>query len=213
MDKLQPQIWALYLLIGTTIVATFNAASYLVPNTNYQPDLSLKDFNFIKTSRYSPTDDISGTPTNEGNKTILNNKSNRQLRTVILSPGKDQSTVLNILGEPIWRKPGFWKNSLAWSYQDVVLPGVDIGYIFDSQTGRLRQSEIAFPAEIDFKTIQLFLTLLGNKPVESNLQKQAQAIHSRQIDFYEFRIDNFEGVIRRNKIDRLYIAVWEEDFH
>ena len=56
-------------------------------------------------------------------------------------------------------------------------------------------------------------TLLGNKPVESNLQKQAQAIHSRQIDFYEFRIDNFKGVIRRNKIDRLYIAVWEEDFH
>lgn len=213
MDKLQSQVWALYLLIGTAIVVTFNGVSYLVPNTSYQPDLGLKDFDFIKTSRYSPTEDIRSTPAKGGNKIILNNKSNRQFQRVLFSPGNTKSTILKVLGEPVWKKPGFWENSMAWSYEDVFLPGVDIGYIFDRQTGELRQSEIAFPAETDFKTMQLFLTFLGNKPVGSNLQKQARAVHQRQSDFYDFRIDNFKGVVRRNQADRLYIAVWEEDFH
>ncbi len=213
MDKLQSQIWVLYLLIGTTIVVAFNGVSYLVPNPDYQPDLSVQDFDFIKTAKYSPTDDIVLTSEKTDLKTIKNNRHHQKFQSLIFSPGSSQSGIIKVLGEPVWKKPGFWQDSMAWSYENVVLPDVDIGYIFDSRTGELRQSEIAFPADIDLKTMQLFLEFLVNQPVESNVRKQVQAVHLRQSDFYNFRIDGLQGVVRRNQADRLYIGVWEKDFH
>jgi len=62
--------------------------------------------------------------------------------------GTTQSQILNTLGEPTWRKPGYWDNSVAWSYENLLSLKIDVGFLFDTKTRKLRQAEIALPSNI-----------------------------------------------------------------
>lgn len=140
--------------------------------------------------------------------------TNNALKQNIFVIGTSATIIANRLGEPLWRKSGFWANSIAWSYEDVVSEGIDLGYIFDSQTEDLRQVEIAVPPTTDTSTLVTALnSFMTPQTVTTEIQQGLENVYHRQQDTYRFTINNLEGIIQRNAYDRLYVAVWATDFH
>ena len=137
----------------------------------------------------------------------------KDLQKIIFTPGTKDNEVTQVLGEPVWRKPGFWANSMAWSYENMVLEGIDLGYIFDIQTNELRQAEIAVPPSTDLNMVRAALSEFLAAPVTGNLEEGLEAVYQRQKSTHNFVAGDLEGIIQRNDKDRIYIAVWSADFH
>ena len=192
------------LIIGIEIAIIWFSLRYLVFVPDYQPQT-----NIDTPSTESPIVTPSPTITESNAVKSFNN----ELQGVIFNPGTSQKQILQTLGEPLWRRPGFWANSIAWSYEDVVADGFDIGYMFDSRTGSLRQSEIAVPPTTDFSTLRLALESLLGEPITISIESGLQAVYQRQKATHNFTLGNFEGIIQRNAKDRIYLAVWKADFH
>ncbi|MCC0178895.1 serine/threonine protein kinase [Waterburya agarophytonicola K14] len=139
---------------------------------------------------------------------------NNALQKAIFAPGTKHLTILQALGEPLWRKPGFWTNSIAWSYENIVSEKIDIGYIFDRQTNILRQAEIAVPPTTKISTVQSAMnSFLATESSTVAIEQGLQAVYKREKNTYEFVTGNLEGIIQRNDQDRIYIAVWSAGFH
>ena len=137
----------------------------------------------------------------------------KDLQEIIFIPGTKDNEVTQVLGEPVWRKPGFWANSMAWSYENMVLEGIDLGYIFDTRTNELRQVEIAVPPSTDLNMVRAALSKFLAAPVTGNLEGELEAVYYRQKSSHNFVVGDLEGVVQRNDKDRIYIAVWSADFH
>ena len=137
----------------------------------------------------------------------------KDLQEIIFIPGTSQTEVTQVLGEPVWRKPGFWANSMAWSYENMVLEGIDLGYIFDVQANELRQVEIAVPPSTNLSMVRAALSKFLAAPVTGNLERGLQAVYQRQKSTHNFVVGDLEGVIQRNDRDRIYMAVWSAGFH
>ena len=131
----------------------------------------------------------------------------------IFVTGTTQEQILKVLGEPTWRRKGYWANSIAWLYKDILPNQVDLGYLFDTTTNRLCQTEISFAPSVNLEKMQNTLNdmLSGNMPTVAS--EGLEQIYNRQIDLQKFRGADLEGIIQRNDKDRIYIGIWETDFH
>lgn len=138
---------------------------------------------------------------------------NRSLKAALFTLGTSDEKILQALGEPVWRKPGFWSNSIAWSYENIVSEGIDLGYMFSTQTNRLRQAEITVPASTELTTLQTALNSLLSAKSSSNMQQGLEAVYQRRQNVYNFAVGDLKGMIKRNHHDRIYLAVWSADFH
>ncbi|MGF1482609.1 MAG: hypothetical protein ACFB4I_24560 [Cyanophyceae cyanobacterium] len=116
------------------------------------------------------------------------------------------------LGEPTRNRQGYWSNSRAWLYEEIV-PEVDLGYLLDASTGRVRQTEGSFTQAVRLPDIQQALDGMLGGSTPPAVQERLAQIYLRQGDRYSFTVANLEGVIERNEQDRIYIGVWEADFH
>lgn len=138
---------------------------------------------------------------------------NQIFQNVIFPVGTSNQKILQALGEPVSRQPGFWENSVAWSYKNVVAQGIDLGYLLDAQTYELRQAEIAVPPSTGLKTLQAALISLSATKIKPDLEKGLEAVYQRRQTVYNFAIGDLQGIIQRNQQDRIYMAVWSADFH
>ncbi|MGF1479137.1 MAG: hypothetical protein ACFB4I_06565 [Cyanophyceae cyanobacterium] len=127
--------------------------------------------------------------------------------------GTPEKEVLQALGEPDWIRNGYWANSRAWLYQDIVPGQVDLGYLFDVDTQTLRQTEIAFAPTADLETIQQTLQALLPDRISDSAQSGLVQVYQRRIKQYSFRAGTLEGIIQRNEEDQIYIGIWDADFH
>lgn len=131
----------------------------------------------------------------------------------IFVPGTLEKEILTAMGEPTWRRKGYWANSMAWLYKDILPNQADLGYLFDTKTKRLRQTEISFAPSVNLETMQNAL----NKMLSGNLlfvaKEGLEQIYHRQINLQRFGGTNLEGIIQRNDKDRIYIGIWEPSFH
>ncbi|WP_019508148.1 serine/threonine-protein kinase [Pleurocapsa sp. PCC 7319] len=216
-NKLKYSLYALlYLTIGIQIVANvYLSWRYLTTKIDERPPINFLDLPQAKLPFLTTDDDVKPTIFKTPNE-IPNNVeiTNNALQAVIFIPGTSEINILQALGEPVWRKPGFWANSIAWNYKNVVLEGIDLGYIFDSQTKKLRQAEVAVPPSTKFATVRsIFNSLLNTKPLTDDIEQGLQAVYQRQKATYNFTVGNLRGIIQRNHKDRIYMAVWEADFH
>ncbi|MEM8719870.1 MAG: serine/threonine-protein kinase [Cyanobacteria bacterium P01_G01_bin.39] len=134
-------------------------------------------------------------------------------QNVIFPVGSSSTQIIEALGEPVWRKPGFWSNSTAWSYENIVAKGIDLGYIFDTKSDKLLQVEIAVPPQTNYRKLQDALTFLCGGKTNPDLEQGLQTVYQRQQSTYNFTVEDLEGTIQRNHKDRIYMAVWQEDFH
>ncbi len=135
------------------------------------------------------------------------------IRVPIFVTGTKDSQLLEALGEPTSNRKGYWSNSRAWLYQDVVPNQVDLGYLFDTNTGRLRQTEVSFAQSVGLGVMQKTLNDLlgGNTP--GSVEGALKQVYQRKTDLRSFRVGNFKGMIKRNQKDRIYIGIWEANFH
>ncbi|WP_319421648.1 serine/threonine protein kinase [Pleurocapsa sp. FMAR1] len=205
--KFRLKSWAIYFMIGIQLTWVCLGLNYLTSELDERPPINLLD---SQAKLLLPTDDDIE-PIDKKTKNLPT--KNNALQAVIFIPGTSESKILQALGEPVWRQPGFWANSIAWSYENVVSKGIDLGYVFDTQTNKLRQAEIAVPPATNFNTVYSALdSLLAVEPTP-DLKQGLQAVYRRQKTTYDFSVNGLKGIIQRNQKDRIYIAVWEADFH
>lgn len=160
----------------------------------------------------SPTATQAPSPTPGSN----NPNPNRAGAIPGFAPGTQQSYVREELGNPTKVSSGVWPNTRAVLYENFVPNQVSLGYLFDRNSKRLRQTEASFSPSVELNTMSgtLEQMLSGNAPAD--IQQGLEEVYQGKSNRYTFvsgRNNSLKGVIERNDRDRIYIAVWEADLH
>ncbi|MDH6085497.1 serine/threonine-protein kinase [Umezakia ovalisporum] len=124
--------------------------------------------------------------------------------------GTSQDTVKAALGKPSRTSKGLW-NTRAFLYR--LENNVDLGYLFDQNTGVLRQTEVSFAPSVQPQIIQNTLQGMLGGNANSEIKQGLQKVSDRETKRYSFNVGKLKGVIERNAQDRIYIGVWDGDLH
>ena len=126
--------------------------------------------------------------------------------------GTPRSIVETALGKPAKDSRGVWQNTRAVTYK-LVPNQIELGYLFNRDSGVIRQTEVAFAQSVDF---QVMLTtsegMLGGKATEE-VKQGLQQVQQRQLDNYSFTKGSLKGQIVRQECDLIYISIWDADLH
>ena len=145
-----------------------------------------------------------------------NNQNSNQSRKIPgFAPGTQQSYVKEELGKPTKVSSGYWKTR-ALLYEDVVPGKVDLGYLYDPSSGRVRQTEASFSDSVELKMMSGTLDKMVNGNVSADIKQGLEAVYrgkSKRYNFVSGRDGSLKGVIERNEPGRIYVAVWEADLH
>ncbi|AOY82163.2 protein kinase [Moorena producens JHB] len=149
---------------------------------------------------------------------ILENKTNNpnlaQLNAIPkFPPGTQRRAVEYALGKPTKQSNGMWKTR-AFLYKNVVPNHVDLGYLFDRSSGRLRQTEVTFSQSVDLEIMSQTLNKLLSNNISTDIQQGLKDVYQGESKTYKFSSGNnnsLRGVIQRDDSDRIYIGVWEAD--
>lgn len=132
------------------------------------------------------------------------------------APGAQATYVKGELGNPTKTSTGVWPNTRALLYEDFVPGQVSLGYLFDRNTGRLRQSEASFSPSVALNTMSGTLDEMLNNNTPADIRQGLESVYQGKSRHYKFvtgRDGSLKGVIERNERDRIYMAVWEADLH
>ncbi|MBD2132913.1 serine/threonine protein kinase [Sphaerospermopsis sp. FACHB-1094] len=140
------------------------------------------------------------------------NATNIRTSVPTFTTGTSRSTVEAALGKPRRDLRGLWPNTRAVIYE-VVPDKIDLGYLFDRDTGRLRQTEVGFAGTVDHQIMQTTLNGLLAGKATAEIQQGLQQIQQRQTDNFTFKKGGVKGQIIRQNCDSIYISVWEADLH
>jgi serine/threonine-protein kinase len=123
-----------------------------------------------------------------------------------------RSSVEEVLGKPVRDSRGFWRNTRAVTY--VLVPNqIELGYLFDADSGVIRQTEVAFAQSVDFQVMRTTLEgMLGNKATQE-INQGLQQVQQRQLNSFRFSIGSLKGQIVRQDCDLIYISVWDANLH
>lgn len=152
-------------------------------------------------------------PQREENENQNNSTGNIAKNSVPGFPtGTSESRLKAALGKPTRTSKGYFPNTRALLYE--LKPNqVSLGYIFDSSSGRLRQTEVSFAQSSELGVMQATLKqMLGDRAL-INASQGLQRVYDRSANQYSFNVGGLQGVIERNSSDRIYIGVWEADLH
>lgn len=131
----------------------------------------------------------------------------------IFSTGVKQQEVIASLGKPTSIRKGYWDNTQSVLYQDYVSGKLDLGYIFDRDTKKLRQTEASFASSVDLNVMENTLQHMLQGELTPAIENALAEVYRKETDLRSFSIQNWEGVIERQKEGNIYIGVWEEDLH
>jgi serine/threonine-protein kinase len=126
--------------------------------------------------------------------------------------GTSRSTVEEVLGKPVRDSRGIWRNTRAVSY--LLVPNqIQLGYLFDGDSGVIRQTEVAFAQSVDFQVMLTTLEgMLGNKATQE-INQGLQQVQQRQLDNFRFSTGSLKGQIVRQDCDFIYISIWNANLH
>ena len=144
-----------------------------------------------------------------------NQNSNQSKKIPGFAPGTQQSYVKEELGKPTKVSSGYWKTR-ALLYENVVPGKVDLGYLYDPSSGRIRQTEASFSDSVESKTMLNTLSQMLNSNASTDIKQGLDAVYRGKSNRYTFvsgRNGSLKGVIERNEPGRIYVAVWEADLH
>ncbi len=126
--------------------------------------------------------------------------------------GTARSSVEATLGKPAKDLRGAWSNTRAVTYT-LVPNQIDLGYLFDRNSGELRQTEAAFAQSVDPEVMQTTLEgMLGGQATEE-IKQGLQQIQQRQKDNVSFTQGGLKGQIVRQECDLIYISIWDANLH
>lgn len=199
--------WAIYLLGSVYILA---AALFALYDWNLNQSLVRS----LPESSSLPASEPESPPTPETVPPLtLNSTADDVIEIPIFATGTTKQELKKVLGEPSAIQKGYWQNSSAWIYKKHANDSIDLGYLFDLNTDRLRQTEVAIAPSVGLETIEDILSNLLEDNTDSEINRELARIYNRQIDEYAFKVGNLEGSIEREADDHIYLGVWEEDFH
>ena len=137
------------------------------------------------------------------------NKLPQNSETVKIIPGYPVGTyekeIKAKLGEPTTTNQGLWPNTRTAIY-DLEPNRITLGYIYDKNTGILRQTEVSFAQSVDRVQMQATVNgMLGNNNSDKILQ-ELDKIYQRKSKQYVFRSNKLAGIIERNDRDRIKIS-------
>lgn len=126
--------------------------------------------------------------------------------------GTARSSVEAALGKPARDSRGAWGNTRAVTYT-LVPNQIDLGYLFDRNSGEVRQTEAAFAQSVDPQVMQTTLEgMLGGQATEE-IKQGLQQIQQRQKDNVSFTQGGLKGQIVRQECDLIYISIWDANLH
>ncbi|RUR84536.1 serine/threonine protein kinase [Chlorogloeopsis fritschii PCC 9212] len=128
------------------------------------------------------------------------------------SVGTQRSTVEAALGKPSQDSRGIWRNTRAVSY--ILAPNrIHLGYLFDRNSGRIRQTEVAFAQSIDFQVMLTTLEGMLGRQVTEEIRQGLLQVLQRRLDNFRFAIGSLKGQIVRQECGLIYISIWDSDLH
>lgn len=145
--------------------------------------------------------------------TLVVSTQDPSVKVPIFATGSNRQQLLDHLGPPTGDQEGYYPGSRALSYKGIVPNRVDLGYLVNERTGKLLQTEIAFAQSVPLETIQKTLRQLTLDKLPDAAQNGLAQVYQRQADEYTFVVGNWEGEIHRDREDRIYIGIWDADFH
>jgi serine/threonine protein kinase, bacterial len=157
-----------------------------------------------------PTPEVSSTPQY---KVPHKKKETANRRSVPAFPtGTLRSNVEAELGKPNRDLRGLWRNTRAVVYK-VVPNQIDLGYLFDRNSQKLRQTEASFAQSVDQQVIQTTLNGMLGGQASAEIQQGLQQVQQRQLDNFSFTKGGVKGQIIRQNCDFIYISIWDADLH
>lgn len=127
--------------------------------------------------------------------------------------GMTQQSIVNLLGEPTMNSRGYWQNSRALLYSDIVPQKIALGYLTDTETTNIRQAEIAFANSVNLLTVKQEAQRLLQHSYSPEVDHYINQVYFRTSDRHYFATSSVEGVVQRNPQEHIYIAIWERGFH
>ncbi len=129
-----------------------------------------------------------------------------------IAPGATADAVQERLGQPSQAGDGYWPNTRTEQYDWV--PGlVTLAYIYDRDSNQIKQSEVSFAQAVDPLVIRVALNNMLDGGLNAAIENGLAQVRSRETNRYTFERRGFEGVIERDSRDRIYVGVWQADFH
>jgi serine/threonine-protein kinase len=126
--------------------------------------------------------------------------------------GTSRSTVEAALGRPTQDSRGVWDNTRAVSY--ILVPNqIQLGYLFDRNSGRIRQTEIAFAQSVDLQLILTTLEEMLDSKLTEEIKQGLLQVLQRRLDHFRFSIGSLKGQIVRQNCGLIYISIWDADLH
>lgn len=185
---------------NTPVASQPTSPAPVVPVTSVPPE---------KDNQNSPVS-IPKTPT-APRKNSLGTSSNIA-RVPGFPTGTSRSSVEEVLGKPVRDSRGFWRNTRAVTYV-LVANQIELGYLFDRDSGVIRQTEVAFAQSVDFQVMLTTLEgILGNKATQE-INQGLQQVQQRQLNSFRFSTGSLKGQIVRQDCDLIYISVWDANLH
>ncbi|MEB3337930.1 MAG: protein kinase [Leptolyngbyaceae bacterium] len=130
-----------------------------------------------------------------------------------LPTGTSESQVIAELGTPTRStSTALWPNTRSALYE--ISPNkVTLAYLYDRDSGQVRQTEASFAQSVDFLQVKIALNGMMGGTAPKEIVEALQQVRDRQSNRYEFMEGNLKGVIERNDRDRIYIGIWDADLH
>ncbi|MBW4487015.1 MAG: protein kinase [Trichocoleus desertorum ATA4-8-CV12] len=125
--------------------------------------------------------------------------------------GSSKSEVEQVLGAPASLQTGYWPNTRSALYD--LGNGVNLGYIYDRDSNRVRQTEVSFPPSSDPLVMRVALNGMLSGGSSEEIEAALKQVRDRQTSQYSFERNGVKGVIQRDDRDRIYIGVWDADLH
>lgn len=126
--------------------------------------------------------------------------------------GTTRSEVEAALGQPTDERAGVWANTRAAHYE-LVPNQIDLGYLYDRDSGQVRQTEASFAQSVEPLMMKVTLNGMMGSSAPPEVLNGLEQVRQRQTDRFTFERNGLEGVIERNSSDRIYIGIWEADLH
>ncbi|WP_242032156.1 hypothetical protein [Microcoleus sp. FACHB-672] len=127
-------------------------------------------------------------------------------------PGTPKSHVRQMFGRPSRTVSGYWPNTTAMIY-DLIPEKVSLGFLFDTNSEYLRQTEASFANSVEFDAIQITLNSMLGCRLNEQIKLGLQLVQQGQSSRYFFFLETLKGVIERDDRQRIYIGIWEADLH
>lgn len=140
-------------------------------------------------------------------------KNSTSIAIPVVMTGTSETDLISKLGQPTSQTEGYWPDSVALLYKDFNNNPVDLGYILQKDTRNVRQTEASFDSSLDLVVMENTLSGLLGGNATPEIKDALKQVYQRETDLRSFNLDNFKVMIQRNDEDRIYIGVWDADFH